>query len=96
MKTVNQVRHKVNGDTRTTKFITTRTAAWTRIPTYWQLPCGCIGPDIWTSDDLHQAECTDCGRGWKHMTHICEMLDGKPQGAPVLVLTEKMIVNEDK
>src|SRR3546814_5353291 len=55
MKTVNQVRHKVNGDTRTTKFITTKTASWTRIPTYWQLPCGCIGPDIWRSEE-HTSE----------------------------------------
>ena len=96
MKTTTRQRIKVDGNVRSTIITTTKTINWRRIPTNWQLPCGCIGPDIWTSDDISQSECTDCGRGWKRMTHICEMIDGQPQGKPVLVLTEKMIVNEDK
>lgn len=86
---------KVDGDTRLTTVITSITSSWKRIATYWQLPCGCIGPDIWNSEDLRQAECTECGRGWKHMTTTCEMLDGKPQGQPVLVLTEKMMADAE-
>lgn len=71
--------------------------AWETIATYHQLPCGCIGPTIRSNETLHQSECTDCGRGWYHMgapypgrQDYCVMLDGAPQGAPVLVLTKTM------
>lgn len=62
---------------------------WYRHKAGWQLPCGCIGPDIWINDQKGQSECTDCGRGWKWMTTMCEMLDGLPQGEPVLVLLDE-------
>ena len=95
MKPTVKERTKVIGDTRITSLVSTTKATWKRISTYWRLPCGCVNPDIWTSDDLHQSECTDCGRRWKHMTTTCEMLDGQPQGPEVYVLTEKMIFNGD-
>lgn len=106
MKTVTRERIKVDGNVRSTITTTTRTINWKRIPTSWQLPCGCIGPDIWTSDEVQESECTDCGRGWRHMAasgpgskgvygHYghCVMLDGQPQGQPVLVLSEEMLAN---
>lgn len=51
----------------------------------WQLPCGCIGPAVWMSDE--QGFCDHCGRGWWLMgvksNAYCIMLDGKPQGRPI-------------
>ncbi len=91
MKVRTQSRTKVVGNIRTTTRIVSTDTVWKRVPTSWQLPCGCINPDIWTSDDVEQAECTDCGRQWKHMTTFCDMLDKQPQGKPVFVLTEAMM-----
>lgn len=72
------------------------TERWVLQGTHWQLPCGCIGPDIWGSEEAKQSYCTDCGRGWWHYGEgptarwLCEMLDGGPQGPPVLVLMNKV------
>lgn len=67
---------------------------WQLLESTWQLPCGCIGADYWTCDDQEESYCTCCGRGWKHMGSFgyCRMLDGGPQGQPVLVLKEKVHV----
>lgn len=72
--------------------VVTRTE-WKRVKAGWQLPCGCIGPDIWDSKDAQQGECTECGRGWWHMGvrgGMCAMIDGKPQSEPVVVLLPSM------
>lgn len=111
MKIATRTRTTQVDDVRTVKVITTKTITWQRIPSNWRLPCGCINPDIWVSQDAGQSECTDCGRSWWMMGATgfgdlkagipylgipypsqgsCVMLDGKPQGAAVLVLTEAM------
>lgn len=67
---------------------------WTLHLTNWQLPCGCISPDIWSCSELRQSECTHCHRRWSHMGARgwrCEMMDGKPQGKPLYILTSEMI-----
>lgn len=98
MKKTVRTKTRTVGDLRITTTTTTVTTTWVRKKGGWQLPCGCIGPDIMSSDDEQKAECTDCGRGWYHMgarypgrQDICVMLDGEPQGKPVLVLTEAML-----
>ena len=66
---------------------------WELIETNWQLPCGCINADIWNSAEAEQAYCASCGRGWWHMGRragYCVMFDGKPQGEPVFILTDRM------
>lgn len=71
---------------------------WKRAKGGWQLPCGCIGPDIWHCDEIGQSECTECGRGWWQMGvkgGYCAMLDGKPQGDPVVILLPDMEVTDD-
>jgi hypothetical protein len=75
---------------------TTTETEWKRIPTTWQLPCGCIGPDIWSCDSVEQSHCTECGRGWHWMGNFgfCRMLDGGRQGEPVLILKEEWIEKE--
>lgn len=107
MKRTVRNRVKLEGSVRTTIVTITTQHEWELKPTSHQLPCGCIGPNIWSSDELQESECTDCGRGWRHMcatgpgskgvygSHaFCVMLDGKPQGEPVLVLGEKMMIAE--
>jgi hypothetical protein len=71
--------------------VTETRSEWERISTTWQLPCGCIGADIWSSREKMQSTCTACDRGWHTMdspkSHgYCAMLDGQPQGIPTLVL----------
>ena len=108
MKVATRERVKVDGNVRSTIITTTKTISWKLVSTNHQLPCGCIGPDIWSSDDVQESECTSCGRGWRHMASsgpgskgvygnygYCVMLDGKPQGEPVLVLKEEMICEGD-
>ncbi len=73
--------------TRTVTKVTHTT--YTKKPGGWQLPCGCTGPAMWSCEDLGQAWCDACGRGWWFMgrtsaTH-CVMLDGRPQGDPIIV-----------
>lgn len=61
-----------------------------------KLPCGCMGADIKSSQVYRITECQACGRGWWHSGVRgwgCTMLDGKPQGEPVLILSEKMVVD---
>ncbi len=70
---------------------------WKYIQTSWQLPCGCIGPDIKSSKSLRQSTCTHCHRGWWHMGvrgGSCTMLDGQPQGEAVLILTHEMMIDK--
>lgn len=85
------VRTVREGDTLTVierKVVETRTT-YKRHLGGWQLPCGCIGPAVWISNQLKQAFCDACGRGWWLMgvksNNYCVMLDGKPQGQPLRV-----------
>lgn len=83
------VRKVLEGDTLTVidrRVIENRTT-YKRHKAGWQLPCGCIGPAVWISDEAQQAFCDHCGRQWWLMgvksMNYCVMLDGKPQGRPI-------------
>lgn len=68
---------------------TTKRTVFEYRPGGWQLPCGCIGPGFWNNDDVRQAYCDHCKRGWWHMGvrgGYCVMLDGGKQGPPKTIL----------
>jgi hypothetical protein len=68
---------------------------WLRQKAGHQLPCGCIGPDIFSSESKQSSFCSYCQRSWKWLSNssggMCEMIDGKRQGLPVLILDKKHI-----
>jgi hypothetical protein len=69
---------------------------WELRPSNWQLPCGCIGADFWSSDEQRQSRCTSCWRGWWHMGvkgGSCVMLDGKPQGVMIEVKHQGVVID---
>lgn len=100
MAVSNAIGWRIGRNRATRTETTTVTYHFERKPGGWQLPCGCIGPDIMSSDDAGESYCTFCGRGWMHMgrhngrgigsDRLCAMLDGKPQGQPVLILKDPL------
>ena len=86
----------VSQNTMIMSLVTETQTFWERVPTTWQLPCGCIGADMWKCESIEQSHCVECGRGWHWMGNFgyCRMLDGQPQGEPLLILKEEWIEKE--